>query len=74
MQKRRTAAGSKESMHNAWRARSRNSVIRQEIQKIKPQISRVRALKRGSLAAEEGMLDAAPAAFHQGVPPSSTRR
>jgi hypothetical protein len=29
---------------------------------------------RGSLAAEEEMLDAAPAAFHQGVPPSSTGR
>jgi hypothetical protein len=54
--------------------RIRDSVTRQEIQKIKPQISRIRALKRGSLAAGEEMLDAAPAAFHKGVPPSSTGR
>jgi hypothetical protein len=51
--------------------RGRNSVTRQKIQEIKPQILRIRAIRRGSLAAEKEMLDAAPAAFHQGVPPSS---
>jgi hypothetical protein len=54
--------------------RSRDSVTRQEIQEIKPQISRIRAVRRGSLAAEEEMLDAAPAAFHKGVPPRSMQR
>jgi hypothetical protein len=54
--------------------RSRYSVTRQEIQEIKPQFSRIRALRRGSLAVEEEVLEAAPVAFHQGVPPSSTGR
>jgi hypothetical protein len=49
----------------------RDSVTRQEIQEIKPQISEIRARRRGSLAAEEDMLDAAPAACHKGVPPSN---
>jgi hypothetical protein len=54
--------------------RSHDSVIIQEIQEIEPQISRIRAIRRGSFAAEKEMLDAAPAAFHKGVPPSSMRR
>jgi hypothetical protein len=54
--------------------RGRDSVTRQEIQKIKPQIIRIRAIRWGSLAAEEEMLDAAPAAFHKGASPSSMRR
>jgi hypothetical protein len=52
--------------------RGSDSVTRQEIQEIKPQISRIWAIRRGSLAAEKEMLDAAPAAFHKGLPPSST--
>jgi hypothetical protein len=43
---------------------------RQEIQDIKPQISRIRARRRGSPAAEEEMLDAAPPAFHKGGTPA----
>jgi hypothetical protein len=56
--------------------RSRDSVRRQEIQEIKPRIRRIWARRRGSLAAEEEMLDAAQAAFQkfQGVPPSSIGR
>jgi hypothetical protein len=50
--------------------RSRDSVRRQDILEFKPQVSRIRARRRGSLAAEEEMLDAAPA-FHKVVPPSS---
>jgi hypothetical protein len=53
--------------------RGRDSGRRQEIQEIKPQISSIRARRRGSLAVEEEMLDAAPAAFHKGTPPSSIR-
>jgi hypothetical protein len=53
---------------------SRHSVTRHEIQEIKPQISRIWALKRGSLATEEEMMNAAPAAFNKGSPPSTTRR
>jgi hypothetical protein len=53
--------------------RTRDSVTRQEIQEVKPQISRIRAIRRGSLAAEKEMLDAAPAAFHKSVSPSSIR-
>jgi hypothetical protein len=52
----------------------RDSVTRQEIQEIKPHISRIRAIRWGSLATEREMRDAAPAAFHTGVPPSSMRR
>jgi hypothetical protein len=48
--------------------RSRDSVTSQGIQEIKPQISRIRAIMRGSRAAEKEMLNAAPAAFHKGVP------
>jgi hypothetical protein len=49
-------------------SRDRESVTRQQ---IKPQIGRIQALRRGSLAAEEETLDAAPAVFHKGVLPSS---
>jgi hypothetical protein len=66
MQKRRTSAALKESTCPVH-PRGRNSVTRQEIQEIKPQISRIRAIRRGSLAAEKEMLDAAAAAFHKGV-------
>jgi hypothetical protein len=54
--------------------RGRDSVTRQDIQEIKPQSSRIRAIRRGSLAAQKEMLDAVPAAFHKGVPPSSIQR
>jgi hypothetical protein len=37
--------------------RDRDSVTRQEIQEIKPKISRIRAIRRASLAAEEDMLN-----------------
>jgi hypothetical protein len=37
--------------------RGRDSVTRQEIQEIKPQISRIQAVRRGGLAAEEEMLN-----------------
>jgi hypothetical protein len=40
------------NMQRLAQVHSRYSVIRQEIQKIKPQISRIWALQRGSLAAE----------------------
>jgi hypothetical protein len=59
------------NMQRLAHPRRRDSVTRQEIQEIKPQISRIRAVRRGSRAAEEEMLAAALAAFHQGVPPSS---
>jgi hypothetical protein len=62
------------NMQRLAHPRSSNSVTRQEIQAIKPQISRIRAIRRGSRAAEKDMLDAAPAAYHKGVPSSSTRR
>jgi hypothetical protein len=62
------------NMQRLAHVRSRDSVRRQEIQEIKPQSSRIGATRRESLAAEEEMLDAAPAAFHKGVPPSSMRR
>jgi hypothetical protein len=50
-----------------------DSVTRKTIQEIKQRISRIREISWGSLAAEKEMLDATPAAFHQGVPPSSIR-
>jgi hypothetical protein len=50
-----------------------DSVRRQslKIQEIKTQISRIQDTRRGSLEAEQEMLDAAPVALHQGVPPIS---
>jgi hypothetical protein len=48
--------------------RGHDSVTRQHIQEIRPQISTVLAIRRGSLAAKKEMLDAAPPAFHKGVP------
>jgi hypothetical protein len=62
------------NMQRLAHLRGCHSVTRQEIQEIKPQISSIRARRRGSLAAEEEMLDAAPSAFHKGVPPSSIGR
>jgi hypothetical protein len=60
--------------------RGSNSVTREKdprelkrIEEIKPQISRTQATRRGGFAAEQEMLDAAPAAFQQGVPPRSGR-
>jgi hypothetical protein len=50
-----------------------DSVTRRKIQEIKPQIRRIQASRRGSLAAEQEMPDAAPATFYQGAPPSSGR-
>jgi hypothetical protein len=44
-----------------------DSITRQKVQEIKPQISKIRATRRGCLAADQEMLDAALAAFHQGV-------
>jgi hypothetical protein len=52
--------------------RGHNSVTRQDIQDIKPQISKIRTIRRRSLATEEEMLEAAPAEFYPGAPPSSS--
>jgi hypothetical protein len=45
------------------------SFRRDEIQETKPHTDRIRASRRKGLAAGKEMLDAALAAFHQGVPP-----
>jgi hypothetical protein len=58
-------------MHSLMHPLGSDSATRQKIQEIKLQISRILVKTRGKLAAEQEMLDAAPAAFHQGVTPSS---
>jgi hypothetical protein len=54
--------------------RGHDSVTREAIEEIKPQMSRIRALRWESLAAEVEMLNAAPSTYHKGVPLSSIWR
>jgi hypothetical protein len=61
------------NMQRLAHPRGIDSVTSSTLQKIKPQISRIRASRRGSAAAEKAMLDAAPATFRNGVAPSSGR-
>jgi hypothetical protein len=75
MQKQRKFRGVKSgNMQFLAQPRSHDSVTRQHVRGIKPQTSRIRAIRQGSLAAKKEMLDAEPAAFHQGATPSSIRR
>jgi hypothetical protein len=70
MQTRQTAAGSKESTCSAWRTpRDCDSVTTPKIQEIQRHIIKIPATRRGSLAAEQEMLQA-PLAYPQASPPA----
>jgi hypothetical protein len=49
-------------------------LMRQEVPQVRPEVSAVRATTRGSIAAEEIVLNTAPTTFNQRVPPSRARR